>query len=98
MAAVLFTAIGFVGASYPVMMAHGQMVLPSHLTGRGITLLNLFGIGGVGLMQFLTSAMARAAGPEAASAPGFYQGLFLLFGLSLLAGSAIYLFSAEKPG
>lgn len=95
LAAVLITAIGFLGTSFPVMMAHGQLFLPRHLTGRGITLLNLFGIGGVGLMQFVTSAMARSASPEALAGSEFYAGLFLLFGVCLLAGSGIYAFSRE---
>lgn len=93
--AILFAAIGFFGASFPAIMAHGQMFLPRHLTGRGITLLNLFGIGGVGLMQFLTSAMAHSAGAQASVTPEFYGNLFLLFGLSLLLGCLIYAFSAE---
>ncbi len=93
--ALLVTAIGFFGASFPAIMAHGRLFLPAHLTGRGITLLNLFGIGGVGLMQFITSAMARSAPPELAGTPEFYSGLFLLFGLGLLAGCAVYAFSRE---
>jgi len=91
--ALIITAIGFFGASFPVIMAHGQAFMPAHLTGRGLTLLNLFGIGGVGLMQFITSKMAQAA-PIADA--GFYSNLFLLFGISLLAGGAIYAFSTEK--
>lgn len=93
---VLFIAIGFFGVSYPAMMAHGQMFLPRHLTGRGMTLLNLLGIGGVGLMQFVTSAMARAVPVQESITPEFYGSLFLLFGLSLLVGCAIYGFSTER--
>lgn len=94
LAAVLFAGIGFFGTSFPVIMAHAQLFFPRHLTGRGITLMNLFGIGGVGLMQFVTSWAAREAG-DAATTPAFYASLFLLFGLCLLAGSAIYAFSRE---
>ncbi len=93
--ALLFTAIGFFGASFPAIMAHGQLFLPQHLTGRGMTLLNLFGIGGVGLMQFLTSAMAKSVPVEQAASPAFYSSLFLLFGISLLIGCVIYAFSSE---
>lgn len=95
MSAVIFTLIGLFGTSFPVLMAHGQLFMPKHLTGRGITLMNLFGIGGVGLMQFVTSALARSL-PEGEAAPAdFYAGLFGLFGLCLLAGCAIYMFSRE---
>ncbi len=93
--ALLFTAIGFFGASFPVIMAHGQLFMPRHLTGRGITLLNLFGIGGVGLMQFVTGLMARSVPAGQSAGPDFYSEIFLLFGLGLLAGSIIYAFSRE---
>ena len=95
-AAILFTAIGFFGMSFPALMAHGQMFIPHHLTGRGITLLNLFGVGGVGLMQFVTSSMARSVPPEASITPEFYGSLFLVFGASVLIGCVIYIFSTEN--
>jgi len=97
-AGAVFIAIGFCGTTFPVIMAHGQLFMPRHLTGRGITLLNLFGIGGVGLMQFLTSAIARATPEAEVTTPEFYSLLFLIFGIGLLGGVAIYLFSHEpKP-
>lgn len=91
----LFTAIGFFGASFPALMAHGQLFLPRHLTGRGMTLLNLFGIGGVALMQFITSAMANRLGTNQTATPDFYSQIFLLFAVGTLAGCAVYLFSSE---
>ncbi len=93
--ALLLTAIGFFGASFPALMAHGQLFMPRHLTGRGITLLNLFGVGGVALMQFLTSLMAKAIPAGQTAPPAFYSQIFLLFGASLLAGCIIYAFSSE---
>jgi len=95
--AIAITAIGFFGASFPVLMAHAQQFLPRHMTGRGITLLNLFGIGGVAIMQFVTSAMAKTQPAGVPAAPDFYGSLFLLFGLGLLLGALIYSFSSEKP-
>jgi MFS family permease len=94
LSAAVFALIGLFGLSFPAIMAHGQMFIPPHLKGRGLTLLNLFGIGGVGVAQFVTSGMARRAG-EAASEPAFYAGLFALFGFLWLAGVAIYAFSSE---
>lgn len=92
--AAAFALIGLFGLSFPAIMAHGQMFIPSHLKGRGLTLLNLFGIGGVGVAQFVTSGMARRAG-ETASEPVFYAGLFALFGFLWLGGVVIYAFSRE---
>ena len=45
--------IGLAGMSYGMLMAHSRAFLPAHLTGRGVTLMNFFSIGGVGLLQFL---------------------------------------------
>jgi len=94
----LFAALGFFGASFPVLMAHGQMFMPAHLTGRGITLLNLFGVGGVALMQFATGAFAKMVPPDYSTTPAFYANVFLVFGLTLLVGCAVYLFSTEEQG
>ncbi len=92
---ILFTAIGFFFASFPVIMAHGQMFMPRHLTGRGITLLNLFGVGGVALMQFLTGLMARSIPEGQPAPPAFYGDIFLLFAATVLVGCVIYAFSRE---
>ena len=92
--AALFTAVGLTGVSFPVIMAHGQLFIPRNLTGRGITLLNLFGIGGVGAMQFVTSAMAERAA-DAATTPEFYGSLFLLFAILVAVGLSFYAFVAE---
>ena len=46
----LCSRAGFFGVSFPLMMAHGRAFVPAHLAGRGVTLMNLFGIGGVGLV------------------------------------------------
>jgi len=94
--AILFTAIGFFGASFPAIMAHGQLFMPRHLTGRGITLLNLFGVGGVALMQFLTGLMARSIPAGQSAPPAFYSGIFLLFAAGLIIGCVVYAFSSEK--
>lgn len=93
-AALLLAAVGLFGASFPMMVAHGRSFFPPHLMGRGVTLLNLCSIGGVGLLQTISGrvhAAAPAAPPEAA-----YQALFLFFGLLLLAGCLIYLFAPDR--
>lgn len=90
----LMALIGFAGGSFPVIIAHARSFIPPHLTGRGVTLLNLFGIGGVGLMQF---GSGRLHGTLSATDPtGAYQTMFLLFGLLVCAGLAVYLFSQDR--
>ena len=91
---VLLAGVGFFGASFPMIMAHGRSFIPAHLTGRGVTLLNLCSIGGVGVIQTLSGTVHSAAPampPEAS-----YQALFLFFGLLLLVGCAIYAFSTDR--
>ena len=93
-AALLFAGVGFFGASFPMMMAHGRSFIPAHLTGRGITFLNLCSIGGVGVMQTLSGRVHASAPdlpPEAA-----YQTLFAFFGLALLLGCLFYAFARDR--
>ncbi|MEZ5752527.1 MAG: MFS transporter [Paracoccaceae bacterium] len=93
-AAALLALIGLFGASFPMMVAHGRSFVPPHLLGRGVTLLNLFGIGGVGVMQTISSRVHGAVAVPPVEAP--YQAIFLLFGALLLLGCLIYLFSKDN--
>jgi len=93
--AALAAAIGFFGASFPMVMAHGRAFVPAHLVGRGVTLLNLFGIGGAGLMQVASGRVHAAT--LAASGPGAaYAALFLFFAVALGAGCAVYLLARDR--
>jgi predicted MFS family arabinose efflux permease len=90
----LICMIGLFGVSYPVMMAHGRSFFPPHLVGRGVTLMNLFSMGGVGIMQFASGHIhTRFAGGDP-SAP--YVATFTFFGVALLMGALIYLFSRDS--
>ncbi len=92
----LCAAIGLFGSTFPVMIAHARGFFPAHLAGRGVTLMNLFGIGGVGLMQLgsgvLQGRVAASSGDVAS-----YAAIFAFFGLAALAGSLAYLFSRDAP-
>ncbi|SLN23740.1 D-galactonate transporter [Roseovarius gaetbuli] len=90
----MLAVVGFFGASFPVIIAHGRAFFPPHLAGRGVTLLNLFGIGGVGVAQFASGPLHSAA--SASGALAGYTAIFLLFAVSLLLGLAIYLFSRDS--
>tara|TARA_R110002110_G_scaffold25867_6_gene95597 strand:+ start:59 stop:1231 length:1173 start_codon:yes stop_codon:yes gene_type:complete len=90
----LLVGVGFFGATYGVLIAHGRAFIPSHLTGRGVTLMNLFGIAPVGLGQLITGRLHAAAPtspPEAA-----YTVLFAFYAIALAAGLVIYLFSQDR--
>lgn len=90
----LLALVGFMGATFPVIIAHARAFFPPHLTGRGVTLLNLFGIGGVGIMQFASGRLHTATASAGTAAP--YSYIFAFFGLTVLAGCAIYLFSRDN--
>ena len=93
----LLVVIGLAGASYGLMMTHGRAFCPPHLTGRGITLLNFFSIGMVGVMQFASGAVVSAAtvpGDPTAAYVALYGFYAAVMGLALV----IYLWSRDaKP-
>ena len=93
-ATILLSLVGVFGMSYPLMMAHGRSFVPSHLIGRGVSMLNLCSIAGVGSMQAL-SANAYRWGASSSVAEG-YQTLFLFFALPLFVASLIYAFSQDR--
>lgn len=93
-AVILLAIIGFTGATFPVIMAHGRAFVPAHLVGRGVTLLNLFGIGGVGVMQIASGRLHEGATATTASAP--YVIIFGFFAVTLVIGLVIYLFSRDS--
>lgn len=94
---VAFVIIGLAGTGFGVIMAHSKAYFPTHLIGRGVTLLNFCAIFGAGLMQYLTGlvvdAYTVAEQPEAA-----YSALFWFYAAVLGFALAIYLFSPDaKP-
>jgi sugar phosphate permease len=96
-AVFLFTVIGFFGASYAVQIAHGKAFVPAHLAGRGITLMNFFAIGGVGVMQLATGATFEAISAAGRTDTAF-DAIFALYTVTLIATLAIYLFARDaKP-
>ncbi|MGR3621988.1 MFS transporter [Pseudophaeobacter sp.] len=86
--------VGFLGGSFPVIIAHGRAFVPPHLAGRGVTLLNFFGIGGVGIMQFASGRLHANMAGAAPDAP--YLAIFGFFALALALGCVIYLFSRDR--
>lgn len=96
LAVALFAAVGFFGASFPMMMAHGRAFFPAHLVGRGVTLMNLFAIGGVGAMQLATGALFRASSEGAVTAEAPYQALFIFYAAFVAGGLVLYHFARDR--
>lgn len=77
---VAYPVFGLAGASNILLMAHARSVFPTSMTGRAVTAVNLFGIGGTAILQWgmgmIIGAFGRGVGgaypPEAyAAALGF---------------------------
>ena len=101
LATALFVGVGFFGATFPIVIGHGRAFLPPQLTGRGVALINLCGIGATGLMQLVTGRLhASLALPQgiANSAPPAtpYLGLFALYAVFVAVGLTIYLWSQDR--
>lgn len=93
---VLMFAAGMFGASYGLLMAHARAYFPLHLTGRGVTLMNFFAIGGVGVMQFVTGRVVTATFDPSAPDQAFSM-LFATYAVLLAAALFVYLFISDKP-
>ena len=87
-AIVSFTVIGFFGMSFPVVVAHGRSFVPIELSGRGVTLMNLFAIGGVGILQTVSGAVFDLAGD--------FESVFSMYFILILIGLVVYLWSKDN--
>lgn len=87
---------GFAGMGYPVLMAHARQFFPADAVGRGITLLNFFSVGGVGVMQWTTAAIIRDETIQNTPISAF-QMLFWFYAISLAVVVTLYLAAKERP-
>ena len=92
----LFCILGFFGMSYPLMIAHGRSFSPEHLTGRCVTLLNMFAIGGAGLFQFLSGKIFRFTLETEGSINMAYTSIFPFYASSLFIGLVLYLKAKDR--
>jgi MFS family permease len=75
-----------------VIVAHGSSLFPRHLTGRGVTTVNLAQVVGLALLPVISGALVGSF-PEVNGAPPevAYRWAFGSIALTLAAGLAIYL-------
>jgi Major Facilitator Superfamily len=93
-AVAALVAAGLFGASFPMVIAHGRAFFPPHLMGRGVTLLNLFGIAPIGLAQIVTGRIYAGTAATTLAAP--FQAVFLFFAATTAIGLAVYLLSQDR--
>ncbi len=94
LSAGLLAAVGFFGSAYGILSGHARGFFPAHLTGRGVTLMNLFGIGGAGVIQTISGRLHAASTAEPTQS---FATLFTFFGGLVVIGLAAYLFARERP-
>ncbi len=89
-------AFGFIFGFSPLLTAHGKSLFPERLMGRGLSLMNIAGIGGVFLQQTLTGGLialfpvelalgARVYPPEA------YRAVFGFLAVELCLALTLYM-------
>lgn len=93
LATAFLAAIGALGMSYAILMAHAREFIPPELLGRGVTFMNFVFIAGAGIVQWCSGLFVRWSEGEGVSPVLTYGRLHLAFGTLLLAAVAIYVFA-----
>lgn len=97
-----FLVFGLAAGFHTVLTAHGRLLFPPHLIGRGLTFLNLATMLGVFVSQFLTGRIvsfffeASEAGGRLQYPTAAYQCVFLLLSAVLLAACLFYAGSRDR--
>jgi len=93
---VLLAVLGFSTGLSSLVMAQGKSLLPPHLLGRAITLLNIGTMGGGFLMQFVSGAViGRFETPGGIYPLIAYQLVFAMQAAVLLTAAVVYLGSRD---
>jgi len=91
-AAVLMAALGFSCAFTPVLVAHSKALFPPHLTGRGLSLINMGTMSGSFATQWVTGLAVKAVAGDTAVYPiAAFQVAFALQAALLACATLAYL-------
>ncbi len=90
---VWFVLFGLSVSCTPILTSHGKSLFPSHLTGRGITLMNIGTMGGAFLSQSVTGVLIDLMGRSETGgySPEGYRLVFAALGSWLLLSLFFYL-------
>ena len=92
-----FAMLGFSTGMTSVVMSHGRSLVPPHLLGRCITLLNIGTMGGGFLVQFVSGAVIDLFPSQGGAYPlEAYRLVFGLQAMLVLVGAWAYFGSQEK--
>ena len=93
----VFVMLGFSTGATSLVMSHGRSLVPPHLLGRTITLLNIGTMGGGFLVQFVSGTIINLFPSDAGTYPlDAYRVVFALQSGLILIGLLIYLGSRES--
>ena len=88
---VWLALFGFLPAYIPVLIGHGRSLLPPHLIGRGMTLLNIGTMGGTFVVQLVSGALIDLFPAQNGVYPlDAYRLVFAVQALGILAACAAY--------
>lgn len=90
--ATLFLLFGFFGSSSVLFFAHVRLAFPLNMTGRAITAVNLLGMGGSALLQWLLGVLIGLFAPAASGSypPEAYTLIFLVTGAIIAVALLFY--------
>lgn len=90
---VIYAVFGFSGASSVLLFASTRAIFPASMTGRAVTAINVFGIGGSALLQWFMGVLIGLFEPslEGRYPPGAYALAFAFTALGGLAALLWYL-------
>jgi MFS family permease len=93
----VFAMIGFATGQTSVVMSHGRSLVPPHLLGRTITLLNIGTMGGGFLVQFVSGTIINLFPTQGGAYPlEAYRLVFALQAVLVLGGFVAYFGSRES--
>ena len=89
---VWFVLFGLSVSYTPILTSHGKSLFPPHLTGRGITIMNIGTMGGAFLSQSVTGVLIDLMGRsgDGGYTPGGYRLVFAALGGWLLLSLLFY--------
>ena len=94
---IILIVIGFFSLFYGLLMAHATANIPDHLAGRGVTLVNFFNMGGVGVMQWVTGRVYEGNTVDTDPAAGFASVIWI-YAIGYAIVLALYALSKDaKP-
>lgn len=91
-AAMALAALGLSCSFTPVITAHGKSLFPAHLTGRGLTFMNIGSMGGAFVLQGLTGLIIGLFPPTASggNSAAAYQAGFATLAVIMVSALIVY--------